>query len=168
MEEPIFAVPAFDANGMPLQPPEQGTRRDSLSQRPRRSEASVFAPNAEFTMTTPVAEQAASMHPAPSANVAPPAPVYQMPLADLQPPAPVYEVPQTHQPSSPVYEAPLTTQQPAPVYEVPQTPQPPASPPPAPVYELSIDAPSASWDSAPQTGPLVPPHVYDVSDEPPA
>ena len=63
MEEPVYAVPAFDAHGLPLQPPELGRRRDQLPQRPRRSETSVFAPSPEFTMTTPLADRAATTLP---------------------------------------------------------------------------------------------------------
>jgi twitching motility protein PilT len=135
MEEPIFAVPAFDANGMPLQPPEQGRRRDSLPQRPRRAETSVFAPNVEFTMTTPLAEQAATMHAAPqvhSLDDAAPAPVYQIPLTDLQPPAPVYELPIDA--PAPSWDSVPPASQP-----VPQQAPRPAAPQ---VYDVSAEAPS--------------------------
>jgi twitching motility protein PilT len=87
MEDPIYAVPEFDANGIPLPPPEEGRRRDALPQRPRRSETSVFAPNVEFTMTTPLADQAAM-----TLQSAPP-PVYELPITELAPPAAVYELP---------------------------------------------------------------------------
>ena len=80
MEDPIYAVPAFDANGMPLPPPEQGRRREA------RVQTSVFAPNVEFTMTTPLADQAAMLQSAPP-------PVYELPISELAPPAPVYELP---------------------------------------------------------------------------
>ena len=141
MEEPVYAVPAFDAHGLPLQPPELGRRRDQLPQRPRRSETSVFAPSPEFTMTTPLADRAATTLPS-----APP--VY--PIEDTIIPAP----------AAPVYEMPLDFDEPAPaaVYELPIDVAPPAWDSfPAPVPE----------PVEPPTAPVVPAQVYDVSAEVP-
>jgi twitching motility protein PilT len=132
MEDPIYAIPAFDANGMPLRPPEQGRRRDTMPQRPRRSETSVFAPNAEFTMTTPLADQAATtLQTGPSAHPydeAAPAPVYQMPLTDLPAPA--------------VYELPVAEDR-APSWDSLDEPVAPAAPT-AQVYDVSSTAPLAA------------------------
>ena len=155
MEEPVYAVPAFDASGAPLP-----TRRDTQSQRPRRSETSVFAPNVEFTMTTPLADQAATMQSAPSPHTladAPP-PVYEMPLVDLPAPAAVYELPIDEPMPSwdsldvsvapPAQEQP---QQPLPVYDVSATVLPlpvdlSEAPPPAAAYRVpAFDPPAADF-----------------------
>ena len=149
MDDPIYAVPAFDANGMPLQPPEEGRRRDALPQRPRRSETSVFAPNADFTMTTPLADQATALQSAPAVYpVAPPeaAPVYQMPLGDLAAPAPVYEVPAVAEPSE---SWDSFEQSAAPVYDIsalvlPVPPDLSTAPPPAAAFRVPVlDPPGA-------------------------
>ena len=175
MDEPVYAVPAFDASGLPLQPTET-SRRDSLSQRPRRSETSVFAPNADFTMTTPLADQAETLQPAPSASA------YEMPLTDFEQPSPVHELstatgklpswdtfdavsagaadePAHEVPvyDAPVYDAPVSD---APVYEVPAAQvydvsesvdaaaagQLAAAPPPAAAYRVpAFDPPDADF-----------------------
>ncbi len=159
MEEPVYAVPAFDAQGTPLEQPDPGRRRDADGMRPRRSETSVFAPNVEFTMTTPLAEQAATLQAMP----APDAPVYALPLDDLEPPAPVYELPiENPMPSwdtlesmaPPVYDPPPPSfdAPPAQVYDVsalvlPMAPDLSTAPPPAAAYRVpAFDPPAA--DSA--------------------
>ena len=88
MDEPVYAVPAFDANGLPLQG-DPGRRRDQLPQRPRRSETSVFAPSPDFTMTTPLNDQAATSQPFTAPHsledtiIPAPSAVYEMPI-DLE------------------------------------------------------------------------------------
>jgi twitching motility protein PilT len=162
MEDPIYAVPAFDANGLPFQPSDQSRRRDALPPRPRRSETSVFAPNPEFTMTTPLADQAATTLPA-----APLPPVYELPITELAPQAPVYELPldsaaapswDSFESTTPpaAFDAPAVLDAPPPqVYDVsamvlplPATPDLLATaPPPAAAYRVpAFDLPVA--DSA--------------------
>ena len=109
MEDPIYAVPAFDANGMPLPPPEQGRRRDA------RAQTSVFEPNVDFTMTTPLADQAATLQTSPP-------PVYELPISDIPTAAPVYELPiDTAAPSWDAFESttPPATFDAPPVFDAP-------------------------------------------------
>ena len=162
MEEPVYAVPAFDANGLPFTP-DPTSRRDAMSQRPRRSETSVFAPNAEFTMTTPLADQAATtLNAAPASashsfeDTITATPVYEIPLTELGAPAPFYELPldDVAPPSWDSMEpvAPAAAQAPAaPVYDVSAMVLPlPAdlssAPPPAAAYRVpAFDPPAADF-----------------------
>ncbi len=152
MEEPMYAIPAFDAHGAPLPSSDQGSRRDSLPQRPRRSETSVFAPNPEFTMTTPLADQAAT-----ALQSAPP-PAYAMPIDDMAPPAAVYELPLTDAAPPSWDSLDSAPSYPAPVYDAPVVEPAP------PVYDLSGEAhPAPVYD----VSALVLPLPADLSSAPP-
>jgi twitching motility protein PilT len=130
MEDPIYAVPAFDANGLPLQPPEAGRRRDTT-----RSGNAVFPPDADFTMTTPLADQAAT-----TLQSVQPDSAYQIPLTELPPPAAVYELP-IAETAAPSWDSFETLSAPA-AFEAPVPTEAPVAfdAPPAQVYDVSAEA----------------------------
>jgi twitching motility protein PilT len=192
MEEPTYRVPAVDANGLPLQPPEPGRRRESLAPPPtaRRADTSMFAPpelpgrSGDLDSgSSPVSWQAPLEAPpsfvAPAQGSVPP--VYDMPPMHTPPadvPPPAYEAAAEPQPSFeappalPSHDAPripiaydLLADEP--VYELPGTPAVYDLPPAAPIYDVAPAAPVYDLPPVPPAAPVYDLPVAPVYDLPP-